>query len=401
LGGEIKRKDIFESLISSLIITGGLALLYALFPTISGNFKGINDFNLNPEWLLDSIVLDRKIMLQTDAFRSFVYIVLAVVVIYLWYINKLKSNGLILLLGMLIIIDLWVVDKRYFNESNFSSKRETQNPFPKTFADNEILKDQDISFRVLPVKDPFTDARASYYHQNVGGYHAAKLGRYQELIDNSLIFDLDIIIKALKNNSLSESTFERCYILNMLNTRYVIDDLNGPPIKNPFSYGNAWFVNLYHIVNNPEDELTFLRLVDPKKAAIVNKDFKDYIADKSFSSESKDRIVLVENQPNYLKYSYSASSEQFTVFSEIYYDKGWYAFIDGVKADHFRVDYVLRAMIIPEGNHTIEFKFDPKSYRIGNKISFASSFLLSLIIFGYVYSEFKHRMYSRNKEETS
>ncbi|MBU1013198.1 MAG: YfhO family protein [Bacteroidetes bacterium] len=401
LSGQVKKKDIFESTVSSLIITGGFALLYALFPAISGDFTGINDLRINPDWLLDSIVIDRKNMLQADAFRSFVFIVLAAGSIYLWYLNKIKSNGLIFLLGTLIIIDLWAVDKRYFNESNFSSKRETQNPFPKTLADNEILKDQDISFRVLQLKDPFTDARASYYHQNVGGYHAAKLGRYQELIDCCINRELMQISNGLRLGYLSDSILLKMSVLNMLNTRYLINDLNIPPIKNKYAMGNAWFVNNYHIVNNPDEELATLRLVDPKTIAIVDKDFEDYIVDKSFSSESKNRIVMVENQPNYLKYSYNASSEQFTVFSEIYYDKGWNAYIDGEKADYFRANYVLRAMVIPEGDHVVEFKFEPKSYTIGNKISYASSSLMILIFLGYCYFEIKRWKHSRNKEESS
>jgi hypothetical protein len=401
LTGQVDKKNIYEGLISSFIITGGFSLLFAVFPSIAGNFTGINDFAIIPDWLFDSIIIERRNMLQADAYRSFILIALSTGAIYLWYLKKIKVNILIFLLGTLILFDLWGVDKRYFNNDNFVSVSESRKPFPLTIADEVILKDTDISFRVIPINNPFVDARASYYHQNVGGYHAAKLGRYQELIDYCINRELMQINNGLRIGYLSDSILMKMSVLNMLNTRYLINDLNIPPIKNKYAMGNAWFVNNYHIVNNPDEELTSLRLVDPKTDAVVDKDFKDYIVDRSFSSELKDRIELVENQPNFLKYSYNASSEQFTVFSEIYYNKGWNAYIDGKKAEYFRANYVLRAMVIPEGEHVVEFKFEPKSYTIGNKISYVSSSLMILIFLGYCYFEIKHWKQVKNKEETS
>ena len=375
----------------SALITGGVTLLFAALPAVAGDFANATDAMRFPDWLMDSVIADRKNLLRTDAFRSFVFIALAAGAVYLWHIQKLKTNLLVGILGVLILIDLWAVDKRYLNDSNFKPKREIEVPFPETVADREILKDKDISYRVLPLQDPFQDARTSYYHQNVGGYHAAKLRRYQEVIENHLAPEMQQMVQGLQAGQQPDSVFSRLSVINMLNTRYIIYDVNSAPLANSHAMGNAWFVGSYQLVKNADEEMATLKEIDPSAEAVIDQRFSGFVEGKTFQKDENGKIVLTECQPNYLKYEVETGSEQLAVFSEIYYDKGWNAFIDGQKMPHFRVDYILRAMVIPAGKHTVEFKFEPKSYFTGNKISLASSLLLILAVAGYAFSEFRKR----------
>lgn len=392
--GKVEKKEWLKGLKWSVIITGGLSLLFAVWPGIAGDFTNAMDAARYPDWLLDSVIADRKDMLRTDAFRSFLFIGLAAGSLYMWHINKLKTKPFILILSVLVLVDLWAVDKRYLNNDDFETKRQARNPFPMMPVDKAILQDDDLSYRVLPLQNPFQDARASYYHKNVGGYHAAKLGRYQELIENHLQPEMQQMIQGLQAGSPMDSVFRELDVINMLNTRYIIYDLNQNPFRNPHTLGNAWFVDEYQIVPNADEEIEAMRNFQPEQIAIIDERFEEYVEGKDFEKDQSGSITLTEYQPNYLKYKSQANSEQLTVFSEIYYDKGWKAFIDGEEAPHFRVNYVLRAMVVPAGEHTIEFKFEPQSYYLGNKISLASSILLILIALGYVGFELKKKYIS-------
>jgi hypothetical protein len=283
------------------------------------------------------------------------------------------------------------VDKRYLNNDHFVPKRQAENPFPITPADQAILVDNDLYYRVLPLQNPFNDARASYYHKNVGGYHAAKLRRYQELIDHHLQPEIQKMVAGLQAGSPIDSTFRQLPAINMLNTRYIIFDLNQAPIRNPHPLGNAWFVSDFKVVGNADDEIKAMENFNPAETAIVDQRFIEHVQDITVTKDRAGNIELTEYQPNYLKYDFNAASNQFTVFSDIYYNKGWNAYIDGEPIPHFRVNYVLRAMIVPKGKHTIEFKFEPKSYYMGNKVSLASSLLLILAIAGYGFMQFRKR----------
>jgi len=391
ISGKVDKREWLNGLKWSVIIAGGLSLLLAVLPGISGNFTNATDSMRFPDWLMESVIADRKNMLRSDAFRSFIFIVLAAGAIYLWHIKKIKTTPLIAVVGILILIDLWSVDKRYLNNDHFVPKRQAENPFQMMPADEAILQDDDLYFRVLPLQNPFQDARSSYFHKNVGGYHAAKLRRYQDLIDHHLQPEIQQMISGFQNGTAMDSVFRELPAINMLNTRYVIYDLNQSPVRNPMPLGNAWFVPEFKVVGNADDEIKSMDNFDPAETAIIDQRFSDHVAGKSFSKDNNGKIELTQYQPNYLKYDYSAVSEQFTVFSEIYYENGWNAYIDGEPAPHFRVNYVLRAMLIPAGNHTIEFKFEPKSYYIGNKVSLASSILLILAIAGYGFARFRKR----------
>jgi hypothetical protein len=375
------------------IITGGLSLLFVLFPSMIGDFSSPYDIRQQfPDWLVDAAVADRVATLRSDAFRSFLFIAMAAGSLYLWQMNKLKTNLLIAVLGVLILVDLWSVDKRYLNDDNFVSKREATNPFPETPADKAILQDNDLYYRVLPLQgDAFQDARTSYYHKSVGGYSAAKLRRYQELIDHHIFPEMQEMATNLQSGTEPDSVFKDLSVINMLNTRYIIYDLNNNPLRNNYAYGNAWFVNDFQIVKNADEEIAALNNIDPKDLAVIDQRFVNYIDGKSFQKDLNGNIKLTEYEPNYLKYTANASTEQLTVFSEIYYADGWKAYIDGNEVPHFRVDYVLRALILPAGEHTVEFKFHPESYYTGNKISLASSLLFILAIAGFAFTEYRKR----------
>jgi hypothetical protein len=399
LTGKVEKKEWLNGLKWAAIITGGLSLLFAVLPGISGNFSNASDSARFPDWLIDSVIADRKSLLRMDAFRSFLFIALAAGALYLWNLKKIQTNLFIGVLGVLILVDLWAVDKRYLNSNNFVSKREAANPFPEMPVDKAILQDKDLYYRVLPLQNPFQDARASYFHKSVGGYHAAKLRRYQEIIENQLVPEMQEMITGLNAQIRPDSVFSNLGVINMLNARYLIFDLNQPPIKNPTALGNAWFVNNYKTVANADEEIAALKGIDPANEVVIDKRFSEFVDGKKFQKDESGSIILSEYKPNYLKYSAKASSEQLAVFSEVYYNKGWNAYIDGKEVPHFRVNYILRALILPAGEHTVEFKFHPKSYYTGNKVSLASSLLLILAIAGYAFSEYRKK--SKNRKTSA
>ena len=388
IAGKVDKKEFKKGFTWAFALTGGLSFLLFIAPGMAGSFSAPFDSNY-PDWLMPGILADRKAMLKADALRTFLFVALGAGLLYFWHLKKVNKTVLFVGLGFLILIDLWAVDKRYLNNDNFVSKRQAENPFPEMPVDKAILKDKAISYRVLPLQNPFQDARASYYHKNVGGYHAAKLRRYNEFIEHELVPEMSLMIQGLRASSPPDSIFAPLSGINMMNTKYIIYDLNSAPLLNPDALGNAWFVNGYKMVNNADEEIAALKDFNPAQEAIVDKRFAQFVEGKTFHKDTTGSVKLVEYEPNYLKYTAKASSEQLVVFSEVYYDKGWEAFIDGKQVSYFRVDYVLRALVMPAGEHTIEFKFKPKSYYVGNKISLASSLLLILAIVGYGFSEYK------------
>lgn len=393
---KVEKKIWQNGLKWAVIITGGLSLLFAILPGISGSFTMASDAERFPDWLIDSVIADRKTLLRMDAFRSFVFIVLTAGALYLWHLKKVKTNVFIGVLGVLILVDLWAVDKRYLNNDDFVSKKEAANPFPEMPVDKAIRQDKDLSYRVLPLQgDPFQDARTSYYHKNIGGYSAVKLRRFQEIIENHLMPEMQEMITGLNAQIRPDSVFANLGVINMLNTRYFIYDLNNPPIPNPHAMGNAWFVNDYKTVANADEEIAALKEIDPKNEVLIDKRFSEFVGNKKFQKDETGSIILTEYKPNYLKYTAKSGAEQLAVFSEIYYAKGWDAFIDGTKVPHFRVNYILRGLVLPAGDHTVEFKFHPKSYYTGNTVSLASSLLLVLAVVGYAFSEYRKK--SKNK----
>ena len=229
----------------------------------------------------------------------------------------------------------------------------------------------------------FNDASTSYFHKSVGGYHGAKLKRYQELIDYGIQPELSELTKVFSTDpsyGKIRNVLRNSHVLNMLNTKYIIVDKTQAPLLNEYALGNAWFVNNYEIVENADQEIMALKSFNPGQTAIIDNDFAKYVDKYTNTGDSLARISLINYKPDELTYSYMSAEEQLTVFSEIYYKDGWKAYIDGELIPHFRVNYILRAMLVPAGEHNIVFKFEPGTYYAGRKVSLFSSILLILII---------------------
>jgi hypothetical protein len=388
LTGKTDKREVIKGLKWSFGITGGIALLFALLPGIAGSFDAPFD-SAYPAWLLDAVRSDRQHLLRADAFRSFVFISLAAAALWAWLSQKLKKEYLVGLLALLILSDLWFVDKRFLNNDNFSTKRESQNTYNPTPADQEILKDKDLSFRILPLQNPWQDSRASFFHKNLGGYHAAKLRRIQEMIDHHFDPEIQRMIDGLNKQQSPDSVFGSLTTLNMMNTRYFIYDLNGQPLRNSAAWGNAWFSHQVQVVSNADEEIKALEQIKSKDKVVVDKRFASAVEGKVFNSDASAKVELTEYKPNHLKYNFVAGSDQLTVFSEVFYQDGWKAYVDGKETPHFRVNYILRAMVVPAGNHTIEFKFHPASYYSGERVSLAGSLLLLLVVAGFIFFRYK------------
>ncbi len=350
-------------------IVGGLTLLFALVPSMFFDFVGGQDTSLEKNgWPIDALKSDRAGLLSADAWRSFIFIALTFATLWMYLKNKFQSKYVILIVGVLILADMWTVNKRYLNDDHFVRKSKVETPYQPTQANNLILNDKDPNFRVFNQSvSTFNDASTSYFHKSIGGYHGAKLKRYQELIENHIS----------KGNMA---------VLNMLNTKYFINP-KGQAQQNPGAMGNAWFVNSVNIVPNADAEIDALNNLDVKNTAVVDARFKDLVSQNSSNENSS--ISLTDYEPNYLKYTSTSTSDGIVIFSEIYYEKGWNAYVDCELKPHFRANYVLRGMQVPTGNHIIEFKFEPKTYQIGESVSLASSIIL-LLLLGFVsFKEFK------------
>jgi hypothetical protein len=287
---------------------------------------------------------------------------------------------------LIILIDLWAVDRRYLNKDRFVSKTKVSEPYKATKADQFILQDKSPSYRVLNLSvSPFQDASTSWFHKSIGGYHGAKMKKYQELIDHRIYNELMTLQGVFSQRSTQfavDSALSSITALNLLNTKYIILNPQYAPLENPYALGNGWFVKEYRIVENADEEIAALNTIDPKKTAVVDERYASTIGELRITPDTVGKIILTEYKPNYLKYQSSAASDQLAVFSEIYYDKGWNAYVDGELKPHFRTDYTFRGLIVPGGTHTIEFRFEPRSYILGKNISLAGSLLLILFFVG-------------------
>ncbi|MFZ6010605.1 MAG: YfhO family protein [Bacteroidota bacterium] len=365
-----------KKLLLAFGVTGGLCFIFVVFAGMFGFTKEV-EAQL-PGWFVDALIDDRKSLLRGDAFRSLAFILAIFIVLYFDVQKKVSPLGFYALLTFFITIDLAIVDKRYFTQDNFKRKRENTF-FATTEADQEILKDKS-SYRVYNLQEAFsTEARTSYYFQAVGGYHGAKIRRYQDFYDSCLFRQTQQLYTDAQQGKLNMPAYSG---INMLNVKYLV---YGPQrnniITNPAANGNAWFVQSITKVNSPTEELRHTCSSNTKNMAVVDAS-KFEVPDIGYDSAGT--ITLTEQKPNYLKYQSSSKSNSLAVFSEIYYAEGWKALIDGQEAPILRADYILRALVIPAGDHSIEFKFEPDAYHVGNKITMASSWLMLLLLLGSV-----------------
>jgi hypothetical protein len=378
---QLDRKLLFKGLQASFIITAGITLFFSLAPGMFLNFTGIGDHALQqdyqfPDWLWQAIRDERKQFLRMDAIRSFVLIVLAGGITWAVLFEKIKKEYAFLGLTLLILADMFPVNKRFLTNDNFTSVARVENPYEPSAADNQILQDKTLDFRVLNLNaNTFNDASTSYFHKSIGGYHGAKLRRYQELIDHGIQKEIRSFARNMNTDSIP--------VLNMLNTRYFIlpgQDKQPVAFPNPSALGNAWFVSGVEMVDNADAEILALQNFKPEAVAVVDKIFADKLSSLTPARDSADFIALDTYAPNELTYHYQSKNNGLAVFSEIYYAKGWNAYVDEKITPHFRADYVLRAMVLPAGDHKVRFRFEPVVFSAGERISLISSILLIALV---------------------
>ncbi len=379
LSGKFDKEKTTNALYVAFGVTGGLSLLFALFGGSLFSFASDSDKQLQGQmWdvLLPALREDRASLLRSDAFRSFVLIAIVAGLLWAYIQNKVGKNVLLFVTVLLVLFDLVGVGKRFINEDVFVEKSQMENPFQPSPADQQILSDQSLDYRVFNTSvNSFNDASTSYYHKSVGGYHAAKLRRYQDLIEHHLS----------KGNMA---------VFNMLNTKYfIVQGQNGQPTaqQNPDACGNAWFVPTHKFVANADEEIKALDSFNPREIAFVDKSFEKDLQGVQDGADSAASIKLLSYLPNDLKYQSTSSNQALAVFSEIYYSPGWIATIDGKEVPIARANYVLRALNVPAGTHTIEFKFMPKAYFTGEKIAYVFSALILLFLAYAIYAEVKTR----------
>jgi hypothetical protein len=383
-----KEEEKKKALIWSSGLAIGITVIFYLFKSSLFSFSNETDhlvaehFKL-PYSFIESLQEDRMSLMSKDTLRSLIFMVLTAVTLWFFIKRKLNKNFAIAALSIFILFDLVGIDRRYVNSEErkdngmkqWVTERELEQPFTENGADIQISKDEG-HYRVYDVTtDAFNSGRASYYHNALGGYHAAKPGRMQDLFEFYIS----------KGN---------IGILNMMNVRYIITQTkNGGPVaqRNPYANGDAWFVENVLPAENANEEIQLLDSLDTKKTAVVNKEFLSKIPSQKIERDSTATIELFSHQPNKLVYETSTKSPQLAIFSEVYYPKGWNAYINGKPVEYFRADYLLRAMVIPPGNNKIEFIFEPKVIQTGSTISLASSIIFLLIFLSGLYFAFRKK----------
>ena len=395
VSGEVKSDKLRKAIFASFALTGGIALLFWLMPDVffgnyvsSSEMQALSQFpadQLQP--LLANLTEMRRAMFTSDAMRSFVIILIGTFFLLLYKASKLKVSYLAAILFVLCLIDLWQVNKRYLNDAMFVPKYEREQAQPKTETDEIILADKTLDYRVLNLaSNTFNENETSYYHKSIGGYHAAKLRRYQELIEAYIAPEMQQTFAAVADagGDMTQVKGDSVYpVLNMLNTRYFIlplQDGKTVPLQNPYTYGNAWFVNSVRFVDNANQELDALGQLDLRHEAVADAKFREQL--KAVAEEAADSasiVTLTNYEPNQLTYDVKSARGGVVVFSEIYYP-GWTATVDDQPVELGRVDYVLRALTVTPGQHKVVLSFFPKSLDVTESVAYASFGVLVVLV---------------------
>ncbi|WP_437920136.1 YfhO family protein [Sphingobacterium sp. LRF_L2] len=372
---EIPKLD--KKVLYSFIGVGGICLLVGLVPSLFLDFKTSSHQQFvsaveqmfgdksAANQVVNALVKDRSSLASKDAYRSFLIVLLTFGLVWLFLKKKIGMPAFVAVLGVIILADLWSVDKRYLNNDSFVTAQTGMTHIKEREVDQLIRLDKDPSYRVLDLTtNPFSDARASFFHKSIGGYHAAKLMRFQEILEHQF------------NGAINED------VLDMFNVRYLItqNQQNGTEQiqRRSTAAGNAWFVNKVTFVKDNAQEMQAISSFDPKKEAFVHESFRNQLTGAKIGQSPNAEIKLVSYHPDTLKYESTSPNDAFAVFSEVYYEKGWKAYIDGKEVPIIRADYILRALQVPGGNHSIEFVFAPDSMRISNILSLIASVVLVL-----------------------
>ncbi len=424
-------KENLKAFYISFGLTGGLVLLFALAPRFffpsyvsSAEMAALQGSNLGEHLapILANLQEMRAAIFTADAWRSFFIIAVGALLLLLYNKGTLKAHAMIVLVALLCMADMWQVNKRYLNDDMFVEKTVRENTFNPSATDQYILQDKALDYRVLNLAgNTFNENETSYWHKSVGGYHAAKLRRYQEMIEEHISPEMQVIFKEVvdRQGDMTQVNDSLFPVINMLNTRwFIFPGQNGStiPLQNPHAYGNAWFVDEVRYVNNANEEIDALHQINPRKVAVVDAKFAEVLKNTNSSVSSETSVVsnvsvtpdasdaghvssladahsvkLLSYEPNKLIYEVNSPKGGVIVFSEIYYP-GWQAFIDGEEVPFGRADYILRAMNVPAGKHTVEFTFDPVSLHATETIAFCALALLGIGVLIALFFTFRKRM---------
>lgn len=395
----------------SFALTAGIAAVFALgggafFDFISSSERqALSQFpadQLNP--LLDNLTSLREQIFAADCWRTFFIIVIGTLLLLFYKAGKLKAEYMVGCVCVLCLIDMWQVDKRYLNDSMFVPKSERDAPIEMTETDRQILEDKSLDYRVLNFSsNTFNENETSYFHKSIGGYHAAKLRRYQEVIEAHISPEMNAAMKAIAEaaGDMSAVDGNKLFpVINMLNTKYFIMPLQGganAPLPNPYAYGNAWFVDKVSYVNNANEELSALGTTDLRHTAVADKAFSDVLG-QSKANDSTATVRLEKYEPNQLEYSVSSKNGGVVVFSEIYYP-GWNATVDGVEVPVGRANYILRAISVKPGSHKVVLDFHPKSVSVTETIAYIATAILILMFVAIVIVKRKESKTGANSKE--
>lgn len=398
-------------------LTGGLALIFWLMPGLF-SFSGQSETQVVtylqsqniPQDVLNEILgtwKDAKIAIfKADAIRSFAFILLSAALIFFYASNeKLSKIAFVGIIGLLVFTDMWTIDRRYLSNNDFMTKSNAKVQFVASTADNFIMKDSDPYYRVLNLSvSTFNDAFTSYFHKSIGGYHGAKLRRYQDVIDFYINPEMQYLINSFQDTSISQyEALQQLQVLNMLNTKYVIYDPQAMPLINTSAFGNAWFVDNYKFVENADDEITALGSENLHRTAIINKNKfnTNDLPEIGFSNDTTRTVTLTKYEPDNLEFTVSSSKGGFVVFSDIYYPEGWTATIDGTtEAKIYQTNYILRGVYVPAGQHTIKFDFKPAAVYTAKKIELVGSIIVLLLIIASSYFVVRAFLNKKNEVET-
>lgn len=388
----------------ALGITAGFCLLFYLMPKTFFNFlsqgeaKQFAQLSSGKEGAIytqfaSQLENVRVAIFRKDAIRSFVFIILAAVLLFIYGKGKLKAIPAMAILAALVIIDMYPIDRRYLNNDNFVDKAKFDKPFVASAADKYILDDKSLDFRVADItKDMFNDASTSYFHKSIGGYSGAKLRRYQDVITKYLSTEINQLRTAKTSQEMILS-LEQQEVLNMLNTKYIIYNPQSQPFENPFAYGNAWMVSNVQLASTANEEFDALATTDMHHTAIIGKEFEQQVTGYK-ANPGEGSITLTDYQPNQLTYTFSANENKLVVFSEIWTSKGWTMHIDGQEHPILRANYLLRAAMIPAGQHEIVMRYEPKIWKVGGMISLVSSLAILLAVVGAIIFSLKKQKVS-------
>ena len=390
--GKVEPGRLKAGLIVSTALTATICLVFALFPGIVDLHSSYDSqwSSRMPDFVYDAVLAQRRAMLTADAWRSLLFVLLGAAAVATYaHLRQKKDSAMLttvfgIALAALIIADMWPVDKRFCNDSQFISRKDRNKTFKMLPYEQQLLQDKE-HFRVLNLTtNTFNEARTSYYLKSIGGYSAAKLRRYQDLIDRHIAPEMQPLMTAIYQSQgfLTPVNADSIFpVLNMLNMKYAIVGLQSGEqmaVRNPYNMGNAWFVDDIQIATNANEEIDMLSTADLHTTAITDQQYKNYVSSLHTAPDPTADIRLIEYHPDRLEYQSHSQADKTAVFSEIYYEHGWKAFVDGKPCDHYRVNYMLRALNLPAGDHHITFVFEPDSVRRGNMLALTCIILMLL-----------------------